>query len=177
MKERSSEEMKKPDEYVEDSLTDVLRQGPRDLLAQAVVDEGTVFLATHAFFILGGGSDRKGHKLVAGAKVFSYLKARGPIIGVLPNDETKKVLENVGVSTIADVDSLPEIVTAIRRVLDAWLKGTLAALLPDRVACDRYSAENQTASLIRALEGDIAEMPFHSGFVKVPMSLAGEIGL
>ena len=48
MKERSRDETRKPDEYVEDPLTEVLRQGARDLLAQAVEDEVTVFLATHA---------------------------------------------------------------------------------------------------------------------------------
>jgi len=130
----------------------------------------------HAFLILGRTSERKGHELVAGAKLFEYLKARRPIVGVLPRDETKNVLDYVGVSTLADVDSLPAIVTAFQQILDAWRKGTLAVLLPNRAACERYSAETQTASLIRALEGDIAERPFQSGVVTVPMSLAGEIG-
>ena len=47
MKERSSDETRKPDEYVENPLTEVLRQGARDLLAQAVEEEVTAFLATH----------------------------------------------------------------------------------------------------------------------------------
>ena len=131
----------------------------------------------HAFLILGRPSERKGHELVAGAKLFEYLKARKPIVGVLPRDETRKVLDLVGVSTLADVDSPSKIIAAFEKILDAWSRGTLDALLPDRVACDRYSAETQTAALIRALEGDLAERPFQSGVVKVPMSLAGEIGL
>lgn len=131
----------------------------------------------HAFLILGRTSGRKGHELVAGAKLFEYLKIRRPIIGVLPRDETMKILDHVGVSTLADVDSLSGIIKTFQQVLDAWHKGTLAALLPDRVACEQYSAKTQTAALIRALEGDMAEKPFQSGVIKVPMSLAGEFGL
>jgi len=49
MNERSSTEQAKPDnKYTEDPLTEVLRQGARELLAQAVEDEVTAFLATHA---------------------------------------------------------------------------------------------------------------------------------
>ncbi len=49
MKERSSAEQQKPDDdYTEDPLTEVLRQGARALLAQAVEEEVTAFLATHA---------------------------------------------------------------------------------------------------------------------------------
>ena len=48
MKEHRSLETKKPNEYVEDPLTNVLRPGARDLLAQVVEGEVTVFLATHA---------------------------------------------------------------------------------------------------------------------------------
>ena len=49
MNERSSAEQQKPDdEYTEDPLTEVLRQGARALLAQAVEEEVTAFLATHA---------------------------------------------------------------------------------------------------------------------------------
>jgi hypothetical protein len=49
MNERSRKEKKHPGEYTEDPLTEVLRKGARELLAQAVVeDEVTTFLATHA---------------------------------------------------------------------------------------------------------------------------------
>ena len=56
----------------------------------------------HAFLILGRQSDIKGHELLAGAKLFEYLKARRPIIGVLPHDETRKILRKVGIWTIAN---------------------------------------------------------------------------
>ena len=127
----------------------------------------------HAFLILGRTSEQTGHELVAGAKLFEYLKARRPIIGVLPSDETKKILEHICVPTIADVDSSQAIINAFQRVLDAWSQGTLSTLLPDRVACEEYSVEAQTGALIRALEGGPAKKFFQSGLIKVPMSLAG----
>lgn len=131
----------------------------------------------HAFLILGRPLERKGHELVAGAKLFEYLKARKPIVGVLPRDETRKVLDHVGVLTLADADSLPAIVEVFQQIVDAWTNGTLAALLPDRVACQTYSSESHTAALIRALEGNTAEKPFHAGVVKIPLSLVGDLGI
>ena len=68
MKERSSEEQKNPGEYTEDPLTEVLRKGARDLLAQAVEDEVTVFLAAHADI-----RDDEGHQMIV---LNGYLPAR-----------------------------------------------------------------------------------------------------
>ncbi|GJL50493.1 MAG: glycosyl transferase family 1 [Nitrospirales bacterium] len=126
----------------------------------------------HAFLILGRESNRKGHELVAGAKLFGYLKARRPIIGILPHDETRKILDHVGVSTLADVDSPNEILRVIQQVFDSWEAGTLDALLPSGATCENYSAESQTLALIRALNGEMAETPFRSGTVSPPPSLA-----
>lgn len=130
----------------------------------------------HAFLVLGRHSERKGHELVAGAKLFEYLKARRPIIGVLPKDETRKILYHVGVPTVADVDSTVEILAVFLQVIQAWEAGALAALLPNRTICQDYSSEKQTAKLIRALNGNEAEQPFYSGMVEVPFSLKGDIG-
>jgi hypothetical protein len=118
----------------------------------------------------------KGYELFAGAKLFGYLKAGCPIIGVLPEDETKKILQAVGVSTVADVDSPTEILIMLQRLLKAWSTGALSSLLPDRAACQAYSAERQTAALVRALEGLPAADPFVPGSVEIPPSLRGQIG-
>jgi transposase-like protein len=48
MKQRNRAEQKNQEEYTEDPLTAVLRKGARDLLAHAVEEEVTAFLATHA---------------------------------------------------------------------------------------------------------------------------------
>jgi len=129
----------------------------------------------HAFLILGRNSDRKGHELVAGAKLFGYLKARRPIIGVLPDDETKNILLRAGVSTIANVESSVEVSKVFQRVINAWLGGTLLSLLPDHEACEAFSAERQTVALTHALEGKMATDPFIPGTVSVPASFQGEI--
>jgi putative transposase len=59
MKKRSRVEQKNPDEYTEDPLTAVLRKGARDLLAQAVEEEATAFLAAHAAI-----RDDAGHQMI-----------------------------------------------------------------------------------------------------------------
>ena len=129
----------------------------------------------HAVLVLGRPPTMKGHELFAGAKLFSYLKAGRPIVGVLPSDETKRILHRVGVSTVADGDSSSEIVAMFQRLLDAWSAGTLHSLVPNPVECDAYSAERQTAALACALEGKPAKNPFVPNSVEVPLSLRWEI--
>jgi hypothetical protein len=128
----------------------------------------------HAVLLLGLKPGR-GYEF-CGSKVFSYLQAGRPIIGVLPPDEMKKVLQRVGVPTIADIDALAEIVDVLRQLLDAWTTGMLASLVPNRAACEIYSAQRQTTALVRALEGAPAAEPFVPGMVEIPPSLQREIG-
>jgi glycosyltransferase involved in cell wall biosynthesis len=130
----------------------------------------------HALLVLGRPPTMKGYELFAGAKLFSYLKAGRPIVGVLPPDETKKILQRVGVSTVADGDSPAEIVAVFRQLLDAWAEGTLSSLVPNRAACQAYAAERQTAALVCALEGNPAAEPFVPNSVAIPPSLWGDIG-
>ena len=128
----------------------------------------------HALLLLGVRPFR-GYELV-GSKVFNYLKAARPIVGILPNDETRNVLRAVGVSTLADIDSPSEIVATLRQVLRAWSEGSLGELLPDRGACAAFSAEQQVGSLVRALEGLPPLTPFVPGRVDSPDSLKTTIG-
>lgn len=125
----------------------------------------------HALLILGRHHERKGHELVAGAKLFGYFKNRKPIIGVLPRDETEEILARVGVETIADANSVSEIVSVLQKVHTAWSEGQLSSLLPNAQACAGYASEPQTLALIRALEGHTPEEPFVPGKVTVPLSL------
>ena len=130
----------------------------------------------HALLVLGRPATMKGYELFAGAKLFGYLKAGRPIVGVLPPDETKKILHRVGVRTVADVDSVSEITTVLCDVLDNWCKGTLSSLVPDRKACEAYSSERQTAALMRALDGLPADEAFVPGTYDIPPSLRDTIG-
>ena len=124
-----------------------------------------------ALLLLGRAATMRGYELFAAAKLFGYLKAGRPIIGILPNDEARKILLHVGVSTIADVDSVPEIVAVLRHLLQSWRTGQLRALVPDPNACQDYSAELQVDNLVRALDGEPASYAFIPGRVDIPASL------
>ena len=130
----------------------------------------------HALLVFGRPASKPGYELFAGAKLFGYLKTGRPIIGILPEDETQRVLRQVGSRTIADVESVPEIGALLCSVIDHWTAGTMSSLVPDRKACEAYSSERQTAILVRALEGVPAEEPFIPGVQSVPPSLRGLIG-
>jgi hypothetical protein len=128
----------------------------------------------HALFLLGV-KEYQGYEL-CGSKVFAYMRAGRPILGILPEDESRKVLEHVGVSTIASIDSPKEIADALQSVVVAWSKHRLPSLLPDPNRCIVYEAANQTSALVRALEGRSPLVQFVPGSVEVPKSLQGKIG-
>jgi hypothetical protein len=130
---------------------------------------------SHALLMLERDATIKGYELLAGAKLFGYLKAARPIIGVLPEGEAKNILRTVAVSTIASVDSIREIIDVLRRVLRAWAEGTLSSLVPNPAACAAFSAENQTAALVHALECRPAKDRFVPGLMEIPSSLRNEI--
>ena len=125
----------------------------------------------HALLVFGRPASKPGYELFAGAKLFGSLKTGRPIIGVLPDDETRKVLEQVGCRTVADVESVPEICGLLCSLIDHWTEGTMSSLVPDPRACEAYSSERQTAILVRALEGVPAELPFIPGRQSLPPSL------
>jgi len=129
----------------------------------------------HAFLALGRYPTMRGYELFAPAKLFGYLKMGRPIIGVLPADEANKILRQVGVSTLADVDSVPEIVELLRHLLQSWQGNRLASLVPNYNACSVFSASHQTRQLVTALEGKAAKIPFVPGREKIPPSLREEI--
>jgi glycosyltransferase involved in cell wall biosynthesis len=128
-----------------------------------------------ALLLLGRPPTMRGHELFAAAKLFGYLKAGRPIFGVLPDDEAKKILLRLAVSTIADVDCVPKIIKVLRHVVHKWAAGELESLLPNREACKDYSSERQADALVRALDGRPAHHPFVPGSVDVPASLKAAI--
>jgi glycosyltransferase involved in cell wall biosynthesis len=130
---------------------------------------------SHALLVLGRPFTMRGYELFAPAKLFGYLKAGRPIIGILPHDEANKILRHIGVSTVADVNSVIEIVALFQKLLLAWNQGKLSSLIPNPKACHIYSGEYQTQALIRALEAAPASDPFVPGLVEIPPSLREEI--
>lgn len=148
-------------------------------LSDIVEGQGPVPYATvaqlqmeaHALLVLGRPATMNGYELFVGAKLFGYLKSGHPIVGVLPQDETTKILRRIGVRTVADVDSVPKILTVLREILHHWSTGTLSSLVPDRKACEMYSSQRQTAVLVQALERVPPDEPFVPGAQTVPPSL------
>ena len=61
----------------------------------------------HALLMLERRPSHTGYELLAGAKLFGYLKAGKPILGFVPHGEAERVLRDVGVSTIAEATSVP----------------------------------------------------------------------
>jgi glycosyltransferase involved in cell wall biosynthesis len=118
----------------------------------------------------------KGHELLAGAKLFGYLKAGRPIVGILPHGEAKKILRRVGVSTLADVQSADEIIKLFDRVLRAWEEQSLSLLVPNPISCAAFSAEKQVTVLTRALEARAPAEEFVPGVADVPASIHHIIG-
>jgi hypothetical protein len=129
----------------------------------------------HALMVLGRTPGRKGHELVAGAKLFGYLQAGRPIIGILPGDETRRILEQVGNSLIADAASPAEVVTVFERLIDAWSKGTLESLVPNRAACEGYSSSRQISVLVDALDGAPPEKVLGVDSAILPRSLQSNL--
>ncbi len=107
----------------------------------------------HALLILGRMPGRKAHDLVAGAKLFGYLQAGRPIIGIVPRDETRRILGQVGNSLIADADVPAEVVDIFEKILDAWSNKALDRFVPNRASCEAYSSSRQISDLIIALNG------------------------
>jgi glycosyltransferase involved in cell wall biosynthesis len=107
----------------------------------------------HALLMLERRPTHKGHELLAGAKLFAYLRAGKPILGVVPRGEADRILREVGVTTVADAGSVEAIERALDDVFRHWSEGTLAALAPDKASCRRYSGRAQASALARALEG------------------------
>jgi glycosyltransferase involved in cell wall biosynthesis len=128
----------------------------------------------HALLVLGRTPGRKGHELVAGAKLFGYLQAGRPIIGVVPRDETRRILEQVGCSTIADADAPDEVVTVFEKMIDAWSNRVLESLVPDRTACEAYSSGRQISAFLAALVGASPEQVLSAESAVLPPSVQSE---
>jgi glycosyltransferase involved in cell wall biosynthesis len=116
----------------------------------------------------------KGYELLAGAKLFNYLKAGRPILGVVPHGEASRILRDVGVTTVANASSIDETCAALETLYNAWTERRLASFAPDPAACSRYSAASQTALLVRALEGAAPPEPFVPGAEDIVPSLRAE---
>ena len=135
---------------------------------------GVLQRGAHVLLMLERRLTHKGYELLAGAKLFGYLKAGKPILGVVPPGEAARILRDVGVTTVADAGSVETIVHSLDVLFRAWTTGGLAALAPDPIACERFSGRAQSAALVRALEGRPPLDRFVPGAYDVAPSLKPE---
>jgi glycosyltransferase involved in cell wall biosynthesis len=131
----------------------------------------------HALLLLGRPPGMRGYELFAAAKLFGYLKSGRPILAVLPPDEAKKILQRVGVNTIANVDSISDIVELLRKLSLLWKENKLDSLIPSPNACEAFSARRQTEDLVRAFEGKSPSDPYVAGTADIPPSLREQVDL
>jgi len=161
-------------------FSDAARRGVSEVIAASPpVSQAEILKLqreSDALLMLEREPNMKGYQLLAGAKLFGYLKAGRPIIGVLPDGEAKKILRRVGASTIANVESSEEVLKVLRLVLRAWLERNLSSFTPDPISCAAFAADKQVAALARALNGQMPMEPFVPGRAEVPASLLDAIG-
>jgi glycosyltransferase involved in cell wall biosynthesis len=132
---------------------------------------------SHGLLMLGREPSYKGYQLLAGAKLYGYMKSGRPILGILPDDEARKTLRGLNAAAVAPVESVPGIVKLLVTVVDAWRSGTLGTLLPDPERCNAYSAKAQTDDLVLALNGRPPVQPFTPGETHLPERLTRDLDL
>ena len=81
------------------------------------------------------------------AKLFEYLRARRPVLALVPAGATAEVLQDTGGGWVvdpADIDSLRD---AIATAYQAWKRGTLSSMTAEPTKLERFSRERLTATL------------------------------
>ncbi len=134
-----------------------------------------LYRSAHVLLVLGREKKLRGHELCAGAKLFGYLKTGRPILGVLPEDETARILKQVGVTTIASAEDPGQIASLLERMASEWTAGRLASLAPDPSRSEDFSSENQIEHYLRALEDRSPLAPFVPCQTSVPPSLEEKV--
>ncbi|GEM_PF-1154606 len=135
----------------------------------------SLYRSAHVLLVLGRENGMRGHELLAGAKLFGYLKTGRPILGVLPEDETARILKQVGVTTIAPADDSGQIASVLETLLTTWSAGRLTSLAPDPALCEVFSSQNQIEHYLPALEDRAPVVPFVPGQASVPPSLKKKV--
>ena len=85
------------------------------------------------------------------AKIYEYFFAGKPILGIVDKrGETKRVLDDVGISETASIDDASEIANQLTQLMATL--GAQSPFLPDPAAIPQYSRRNQTRKLASVLE-------------------------
>lgn len=89
------------------------------------------------------------------AKFYEYLYARRPLFALVDKDgETRRVLDELGIESVASIDSVDEIAERLEVFISAVRNGEYA--LPPEAAIEAYSRRRQTLRLSGLLESAAA---------------------
>jgi hypothetical protein len=106
-------------------------------------------------------------KTVLSGKVFEYLAAERPILGLVPPDgAAADLLRSAGQEWIADPDDTEAISATVERLVDAWIANRLPDVVipPDvRASLDRRARAEEMAAVLGEVAGRATAGPVAMG--------------
>lgn len=121
--------------------------------------------------LLFGNKPTRGMELFVTSKIFHYWGMGRPVIGILPDDEARKVMLQAGSELVADVDSIKQIENILLKLYHAWEKQLLEKYIISAQKIQYYAEPNLSRALVDALECRIPKNPFQPGKTSVPQNL------
>ena len=93
----------------------------------------------------------KGSHIMLTQKVFEYVAARRPVLGLVPESAARDFLEEIGEGPVVHPDDVDGIEASIRRMLLEWEENGRRELAPNP-RLERYHRRNLTERFCRALD-------------------------
>jgi glycosyltransferase involved in cell wall biosynthesis len=90
------------------------------------------------------------------AKLFEYLRARRPVLALVPSGATAEVLRDTGGGWVVDPANIDSLRDAMATVYQAWKNGTLGSLAADPAKLVRFSRERLAAVLASQFDSLLA---------------------
>ena len=141
------------------------------LLPVVPFDEASAYQRSAHVLLVLGKTPSPGYELHIASKVFQYMTAHRPILGILADNESRAVLEHINAKLIADVNDEEAIVARLKQILAAWRENNLSTLQPEWERCVGYSAPRQAAALSAALANISPVHGYYRGKTPLPSSL------
>jgi glycosyltransferase involved in cell wall biosynthesis len=111
-------------------------------------------LGSHALLLIKHDDER--YRGLIPGKLFEYIGARRPILGVVPEGEAARIIRDLGRGEIAPIDDPPRIAEALERMFDRHAAGELDRAY-SLAEVPRYSRRAETERLDEILERLIGE--------------------
>src|SRR5262249_29401825 len=86
------------------------------------------------------------------AKLFEYLRARRPVLAMVPDGATTEVMREIGGGWVVDPADSRGLHSAILAAYRAWVDGDLNAWAADPSALKKFSRERLAAQLARQFD-------------------------